>query len=362
MATQGPRVPGLPDARPHARHGRAQRHAGLVLRRRPVARPRPRGRARPRAGRGRRRPRRRRRRVDPARRRAGRRGRGGAAGAAGRRGARRRRAPGQHRHDAGRRSPSGRSAPAPCWSTTSAVASPTRRCSRCVARIGVPVVLMHWRGHSREMQHAGGVRRPGARGRSPSSRSGSAAAERAGVDPALVVLDPGIGFAKSAEHNWALLARLDELVRLGPPLLVGASRKAFLGALLADDAGAPRPPERPRRTPVRPSPRSPRRPAPGAYGCTRCAASADAVRVAAAWRARPTPVIMRVWCRHSDRTRSGERRMSEAADRTDRGGASGQPGVLHRDRDRRPRRDGRALARRTGQRRRSPASIRATRR
>jgi len=49
-----------------------------------------------------------------------------------------------------------------------------------------------------------------------------------------VVLDPGLGFAKTAAHNWALLGRLDALAALGQPLLVGASRKRFLGALLAE--------------------------------------------------------------------------------------------------------------------------------
>jgi len=56
-----------------------------------------------------------------------------------------------------------------------------------------------------------------------------------------LVLDPGLGFAKNAEHNWALLARLDELHALGRPLLVGASRKRFLGSLLAGADGEPRP-------------------------------------------------------------------------------------------------------------------------
>ncbi len=55
-----------------------------------------------------------------------------------------------------------------------------------------------------------------------------------------MILDPGLGFAKTAAHNWELLRRLDELHSLGQPLLIGASRKAFLGALLAADAG-PRP-------------------------------------------------------------------------------------------------------------------------
>ena len=55
-----------------------------------------------------------------------------------------------------------------------------------------------------------------------------------------VIVDPGIGFAKTAEHNWALLAHLADLRELGHPILVGASRKSFLGALLADAEG-PRP-------------------------------------------------------------------------------------------------------------------------
>ncbi len=111
---------------------------------------------------------------------------------------------------------------------------------RVVADAGVPYVLMHWRGHSAGMQAL--------------ARYGDVVADvraelavrldavvAVGVDPARVVLDPGLGFAKGPEHNWALLARLGELASLGRPLLVGASRKAFLGALLADPAGGPRP-------------------------------------------------------------------------------------------------------------------------
>jgi dihydropteroate synthase len=58
------------------------------------------------------------------------------------------------------------------------------------------------------------------------------AARRAGIDPERVVLDPGIGFGKTARHNFELLARLEELGTLGRPLLVGVSRKRFLGAAL----------------------------------------------------------------------------------------------------------------------------------
>ena len=55
------------------------------------------------------------------------------------------------------------------------------------------------------------------------------------------MLDPGLGFAKTAAHNWTLLAHLDAFVGLGLPVLVGASRKSFLGRLLAGPDGAPRP-------------------------------------------------------------------------------------------------------------------------
>ncbi|WP_197478793.1 dihydropteroate synthase, partial [Rhodococcus sp. EPR-279] len=65
----------------------------------------------------------------------------------------------------------------------------------------------------------------------------------AGVDTAMLVLDPGLGFAKNAEHNWQLLRGLPDLVSAGFPVLVGASRKRFLGSLLADDDGTPRPPD-----------------------------------------------------------------------------------------------------------------------
>ena len=69
------------------------------------------------------------------------------------------------------------------------------------------------------------------------------AAVAAGVDPAKLIIDPGLGFAKTAEHNWALLRALPEFVATGIPVLVGASRKRFLGALLADADGEPRPPD-----------------------------------------------------------------------------------------------------------------------
>jgi dihydropteroate synthase len=67
------------------------------------------------------------------------------------------------------------------------------------------------------------------------------AALAAGVPAERLVLDPGLGFAKRAEHNWTLLARFEALTGIGLPVLLGASRKSFLGRLLADPAGNPRP-------------------------------------------------------------------------------------------------------------------------
>ena len=67
------------------------------------------------------------------------------------------------------------------------------------------------------------------------------AALGAGIDGNRLAVDPGLGFAKTARHNWALLAAFEELHKLNLPILVGSSRKSFLGSLLADDNGEPRP-------------------------------------------------------------------------------------------------------------------------
>ena len=115
-----------------------------------------------------------------------------------------------------------------------------RDTARVVADAGVPWVLMHWRGHSRGMQALAQYRDVVADVAVELSARVDAAVA-AGVDPAMLVLDPGLGFAKTAEHNWALLAHLDVFVRLGFPVLVGSSRKSFLGRLLAAPDGEPRP-------------------------------------------------------------------------------------------------------------------------
>jgi dihydropteroate synthase len=100
---------------------------------------------------------------------------------------------------------------------------------RVVAGLGVPYVAMHWRGPSADMQTRAtyGDVVADVCAELASRRDAAAAA---GVTD--VVLDPGLGFAKNADHNWALLRSLSSLQALERPLLVGASRKAFLGALL----------------------------------------------------------------------------------------------------------------------------------
>ncbi|MBW0118933.1 dihydropteroate synthase [Pseudonocardia abyssalis] len=114
------------------------------------------------------------------------------------------------------------------------------RMAAVVASARVPWILMHWRGHSDRMGELASYEDVIGEVRAELVARADAAV-LAGVDPGLLVLDPGLGFAKTAAHNWALLRRLDVLVALGFPVLVGASRKRFLGELLADSDGAPRP-------------------------------------------------------------------------------------------------------------------------
>lgn len=112
-----------------------------------------------------------------------------------------------------------------------------------VAESGCPWVLMHWRGHSRDMGALASYDDVVTDVRDE-LRQRVDAALAAGVRAEQLIIDPGLGFAKTAEHNWALLDRLDVLLDMSLPVLIGASRKAFLGALLADESGTPRRPDR----------------------------------------------------------------------------------------------------------------------
>ena len=111
---------------------------------------------------------------------------------------------------------------------------------RVVAETRSPYVVMHWRGHSADMASRA-VYADVVTEVVDELRLRLDAVAAAGVDLDRVVVDPGLGFAKDPEHSWAVLARLDALDVLGRPVLVGASRKGFLGRLLAADDGTPRP-------------------------------------------------------------------------------------------------------------------------
>ncbi len=116
--------------------------------------------------------------------------------------------------------------------------------ARLIAAAGVPYVVMHWRGHSADMYGPAVYADVVAEVQAELDHRVKALVA-AGVQPGQLILDPGMGFAKLPEHNWTLLASLDRVARLPGhpepfPVLVAASRKGFLGKLLAGPAGAPR--------------------------------------------------------------------------------------------------------------------------
>jgi dihydropteroate synthase len=110
------------------------------------------------------------------------------------------------------------------------------------AKHGVPLILMHMRGTPLTMQE-GPFARDVVRDVIGGLRRSIALAKKLGVSQSQIVIDPGIGFGKSHSQNYELLAKLPELARLGFPLLVGTSRKGFLGATLAQH-GKPAPAEK----------------------------------------------------------------------------------------------------------------------
>ncbi|GAB1820203.1 dihydropteroate synthase [Herbidospora sp. RD11066] len=155
--------------------------------------------------------------------------------------------------------------------------------ARVVAASGVAYVVMHWRGHSRDMEtraiYTDVVTEVSEELR---KRVDSVLAE--GVREEQLILDPGLGFSKQPDHNWALLAGLDRLRELGRPVIIGASRKRFLGRLLAGPTGEPRPFADNDDATLAVTALAARD---GAW-CVRVhdvRPNADAVRVAAAWRA-----------------------------------------------------------------------------
>jgi len=115
------------------------------------------------------------------------------------------------------------------------------RLAEVAQRRGVPLILMHLRGEPATMQKgpfARDVMKDVVQGLRASIRK----ARAAGIRKSQIIIDPGIGFGKSFEQNYELLRKLPELAKLGYPMLVGTSRKGFLGATLARD-GKPAPPE-----------------------------------------------------------------------------------------------------------------------
>ncbi|WP_203745827.1 dihydropteroate synthase [Catellatospora bangladeshensis] len=102
---------------------------------------------------------------------------------------------------------------------------------RVVAAAGCPYVVMHWRGHSAGMQSLAVYEDVVAEVRAELAQRVDEALA-AGIAADRVIIDPGLGFAKTAAHNWALTRHLDRLLDLGFPVLFGASRKSYLGVLL----------------------------------------------------------------------------------------------------------------------------------
>ena len=97
-----------------------------------------------------------------------------------------------------------------------------------VADLGTKYILMHWRGHSVDM-NSKAIYSDVVEEVKTELMDQVGKALAAGIAKEKIILDPGIGFAKESEHNWDLIRRITEIVDLGYPVLVGASRKRFLG-------------------------------------------------------------------------------------------------------------------------------------
>ncbi len=106
------------------------------------------------------------------------------------------------------------------------------RLAQVAAKLHAPLILMHMRGNPRTMQKAP-FARDVLKDVTQGLRRSTAIARKAGMAKSQIVIDPGIGFGKSFSQNYELLAKLSKLAKLGFPILVGTSRKGFLGATLA---------------------------------------------------------------------------------------------------------------------------------
>lgn len=156
------------------------------------------------------------------------------------------------------------------------------RMGALLAEANVPWVLMHWRSVDADRPHHVPAYGDVVVDVRAELLAAVDAAVAAGVSAEKLVIDPGLGFAKSAQHNWALLRALPQFVATGIPVLVGASRKRFLGALLAESDGTLREPDgRETATAVISALAAEH----GAWGVRvhDVRASVDAVRVAQAW-------------------------------------------------------------------------------
>jgi dihydropteroate synthase len=115
------------------------------------------------------------------------------------------------------------------------------RIAEIARHAGVPIILMHMRGTPRTMQKKP-FARDVIRDVMTGLRDAAARAKRAGLVKSQVLLDPGIGFGKKEDQNFEILARLPEFATLGYPIVIGTSRKSFLGRALAKPGEPPLPP------------------------------------------------------------------------------------------------------------------------
>jgi dihydropteroate synthase len=106
-----------------------------------------------------------------------------------------------------------------------------------VKKLGVPYILMHWRGESKDM-NSRAVYADVVTDVISELNSQIDAALDAGINKSQIIIDPGLGFAKDAEHNWEIIRNLKAFTAMGYPVLIGASRKRFLGGDNPDEREA----------------------------------------------------------------------------------------------------------------------------